>query len=231
MVTGGLRLIGRLASGDSPTTQENADLLIVLNEVIDSLSVELGPIFSETLDSLTWTGGSASMSIGASGDFNVARPQKILSAFYRFQSVNDYALKLVTHQEYQQIVIKGLSVDFPQYLAYNPTFTNSLGTLFIWPIPVANATIRLNSFKPLGTVAALSDTITLPPGYQEMLRYNLAVRFGAEYGLSVPPEVAEIAAQAKFSIARLNDVVEPADIDPMAPGQSSAVDYIRLYTQ
>jgi hypothetical protein len=229
LVNGALFDIGRLQPGDSPTTAENTLYLQILNDMIDQFTNELGPIYAETLDILTWTGGQATRTIGTGGDFNISRPQRILSAWYRFQSVNDYALKVITHQEYEQIVIKSLSVDFPQYLAYNPTFPT--GTLYIWPIPQANATIRLNSWKPLSSVAALSDTVSLPPGYNELIKYNFEIRVGPGNGGLVDPMIVELANQAKFKVARANEVIEPADMDPMAPGQSKAVDYIRLYTQ
>ncbi len=230
LVDGALRLVNRLGSGDSPTSTESADYLIVLNEFIDAMTARLGPIYEETTDSVTWTGGQASRTIGTSGNFNVARPQKILAAYFRDSGGSDNAMDVISHQAYQGVSSKTLSVQFPQYLAYNPTFTSSLGTLFIWPIPPSDATIRIVSKKPLAAVSALSNTVTLPPGYQEMFRYNLSLRFAPENGRESFPFVYKNAEDTLWAIERANDTTEEMVLDPMAPGGRGGVDEINLYT-
>lgn len=220
LVDGALRLVGRLGSGDSPSSTESADYLIVLNEMLDSWSAKLGPIFAETTDSLTWTGAAASMTIGVSGGFNTARPVQILSAWFRRSGTDDYEIKLITHQQYQAIQRKAQASDTPQYLAYNPTFSSSLGTLFVWPVPSSSWTLRLVSLKPLSTVSALSDTVTLPPGFQEAIRYNLAIHFRPENGGEIDPFVIQQAKDTFASLVALYDTIEPCVIDSLAPGQN-----------
>lgn len=230
LVDGALRLVGRLGSGDSPSSTESADYLIVLNEMLDSWSAKLGPVYSETVDSLTWTGGSASMTIGTSGGFNTARPVKILSAFFRRSGTDDYEINQVTHQQYQGFQRKATVSDTPQYFAYNPTFSSSLGTLFVWPVPSSNWAIRLVSLKPLASVAALSDTVTLPPGFQEAIRYNLAIRLRPEQGTDIDPFVIQQAKDTLASLVALYDTVEPVVLDPMAPGQNCDYNDVDRYT-
>ncbi len=221
LVDGALRLVGRLGSGDSPSSTESADYLIVLNEMLDSWSAKLGPIFAETTDSLTWTGAAATMTVGTSGGFNVARPVRILSAWFRRSGTDDYGIQVVTHQQYQSIQRKAQASDTPRYLAYNPTFASSLGTLFVWPVPASSWALRLVSLKPLTAVSALSDTVTLPPGFQEAIRYNLAIRFRPENGADLDPFVMKQASDTLAALVALYDVIEPCVPDPSAPGQYS----------
>jgi hypothetical protein len=198
--------------------------------MFDQWTVKLGPIFFETLDSLTWTGGQQSRTIGATGDLAVSRPQQIVAAQFRQSSTIDLPLRIITFDEYQRTVVKTLSVQYPQFLAYNPTVTN--GTLYIWPVPPADATIRLTSRKALSAIAALSDTVTLPPGLQEMVRYNLAMRFTPENARNVDPFVREHAMDTFNDFVTANQVQDEMTLDPMAPGGSNAWDdsNIRLYT-
>jgi hypothetical protein len=232
LVDGALRICGALASGASPTSQENTDYLQVLNELLAGWSAKLGPVFSETIESLTWTGGQSSRTIGTSGNFNTARPQQVLAAYYRDSSSIDNPIRLITHQEYQALWDKSEAQDIPLYVAYQPTNSSNQGTLFVWPVPASDWTFRLVSLKPLGAVSALSDTVTLPPGYEEAIRWNLAVVFGPENGAQLSPTVFEKAQDSLFNLIRLNDTgPNEMNHDPMAPGGSEYVDDGRLWIQ
>jgi hypothetical protein len=231
LVDGALRICGRLASGASPTSQENTDYLQVLNEMLAGWSARLGPVFSETIESLTWTGGQASRTIGTSGNFNTARPQQVLAAYYRDSSSIDNPIGLISHREYQGIWDKTEARDNPSYLAYLPTNSSNQGTLFVWPVPASDWTFRLVSLKPLGVVA-LSDTVTLPPGYEEAIRWNLAPRLAPENGAGLPPTVFEMATNTLAALISLNDSETSEMIhDPMAPGGGGDVDDGRLWIQ
>ncbi len=228
---GALRLCGRLASGESPTTTENTDYLQVVKEFVSHLSALVGPIAFETLDALTWTGGQASRTIGASGNFNTARPVKVLLGQFRDSSGFDFPpLTLITHLEYQAIVgDKALASGIPLYLAYNPTIASSLGTLFVWPVPPSDWSFRLTSLKPITAPAALSETITMPDGWEEMIRYNLAPRVAAENGAILSPYVYEHAQETLMAV--MPDRTQSMQMDPMAPGAPDVADDIDLWTR
>src|SRR4051812_6199018 len=102
LIQAALQKIGRLGSGDSPSTQEQTDYLDELNRMLDLWNAELGPIYSETLDALTWTANNASRTIGTGANFNVTRPQEIIGAQYRDAGGTDYTISIVTHREYQE---------------------------------------------------------------------------------------------------------------------------------
>jgi hypothetical protein len=222
LVDGALRSIGQLASGDSPSTQENTDALVTLNAFIGHLSAKLGPIHMETTESLTWASGSASRTIGSSGDLNTGRPQKILAAYSRASNI-DTVIEIITHRQYQDIPDKTTTSTLPLYLAYNPTTASSRGTLFMYPVPSASVTLVLTSLKPLDTVGALSETVTLPPGYEAMVRHNLALWFSSEYGALPNPMLVDLARRTMTEILHRNIVQgqQPMRNDPLVPGQGS----------
>ncbi len=226
---GAMVMIGRLASGESPTTAENADALIILNELLDTWSAEIGPVYGETAESLTWATGQATRTIGVSGNLNTARPQKILAAAATISTV-DYPIPLITDQEYQAISNKTQTSSIPLFLAYNPTFASSLGTLYMWPVPSSAITLLLTSVKPLTAVSALSGTVTLPPGYSEALRYNLALRYASYFGAQLDPFIVKHAADTKRNLIVSNMEPQPMQMDPLMPGSGPYGDDVRLWT-
>lgn len=219
LIEAALGIVGRLSSGESATTQERADYVLEFNRMLGSWNVELGPIFFETLDSLTWTSGNASRTIGVSGDFNVARPQQIISAFYR-SGTTDFPIQIITHQEYQEIPDKATTGNTPIYLAYNPTFASSLGTLFMYPTPSESITLRLNSRKPIADITG-AGTVTLPPGYEDAIVYNLARRLASRNGARLTPEDMQMAIRLKQNLIESNIQFQPPKMNPLAPGQQS----------
>lgn len=221
MVDGALRIVGRLGSGDSPTSTENTDYLLVVKEMLDAWSAKLGPIFFETLETLTWTGGAASMTIGTGGAFNTPRPQSVRQANYRDVSGNDYPpLDLITLERYQAIFQKTLSSQIPLQLAYNPAFSSSLGTFYIWPVPASNWTFELLSLKPFTLPSALSDTVTLPPGFEEALRWNLVLRLAPENGYEPTPFQMQMAKESLWNLERNSFMTEEMPLDDYLPGAS-----------
>lgn len=183
-------------------------------------NAEMGALFYETLDSLTWTSGNASRTIGTSGDFNVARPLEIIGAQYRDSGSSDYTLAIISHREYQEITTKTVQTAIPSHLAYNPTISSGLGTLFIWPVPQADFTFRLNSRKPLADLTG-SGTVTLPPGFEDAIVNNLALRLCDFSGIDPTPVLVKNAQRSFAALERAGKQFNMAKIDPLLPGQST----------
>lgn len=139
--------------------------------------------------------GSLSYTVGPGGDFDIQRPAKIESAFFRMQSGSplpvDYNLTILRAKEdYNRIGIKTLNA-FPQYAFYDSG--NPLGNLFIWPVPNNQYEIFITTMQQLQQFNDLSDVITLPPEYKAALMYNLALELYPMYGLPVNDTVAKKA--------------------------------------
>lgn len=217
LIQAALQKIGRLGSGDSPATQEQSDYLDELNRMLDLWNAELGPVYSETVDSLTWTSGNASRTIGTGGDFVVSRPLDIIAAQYRDAASMDYTLSIVTHREYQEIATKTLQDAIPGYLAYNPTYPT--GTLFLWPIPSSTITLRLTSRKPLAALTG-AGTVSLPPGWEDAVVNNLAWRLCDFVGVEPTQTVVSAAQRGYAALQEAALQFNMAKLDPLLPGQS-----------
>lgn len=220
IVDDALRKIGRIGSGDTGTTQERTDGVAELNRMIGRWNAELGPIYGEVSESLTWASGNASRTIGSGGDLNTDRPQQIKLAQYRDANNVDLPIDMWTHFEYQQIEDKATTGAEPEVLAYNPTFTSARGTLYMYPVPTANITLRLTSIKLLASISSGSDTISLPPGYEDAILWNLILRLCGEYGVPVDPYWAQQAYESKKALEQINSDPPTMMPDYLAPGVS-----------
>lgn len=219
LVEAALRKIGRLSSGESATTAERADGVAELNRMLGTWSAKLGPVFFETSETLTWASGQASRTIGVGGDLDTARPQDVFSAQIRI-GTEDYDLEIITFQEYQAISNKSETSTLPQFLAYNPAFAAGLGGLYMWPVPSGAQTLLLTSKKPLATAVGASNVV-LPPGYEDAITLNLAVRFAdGDFSADISQGLRMDAKDAFRSLVIANIILQPSTIDPLTPGLS-----------
>jgi len=201
-----------------------------LNQMLSHWGARLGPIHYETTETLTWASAQSSRTIGSSGNLDTVRPLQILSAYYRDASNNDFPIRLVSMEEYQRVFQKGQAGSIPLCMAYNPTISSSLGTLYVWPVPASSWTLLLNSLKPFTAVTSLTSTIVLPPGYEAAIQPNLAVWAQGQFGGRLMPTTQQLAQETLAAIESLNETDEEMDLDPMAPGGGSGGDEINLWT-
>jgi hypothetical protein len=80
-----------------------------------------------------------------------------------------------------------------------------MGTLYPWPIPTST-TLEwvIYHWTAITSVSALGTTVTLPPGYEELLITHLAIRLASPYGRTVDPDLRMRASQAKAIVERAN---------------------------
>jgi len=114
----------------------------------------------------------------------------------------DYPLQIFNDAEWASISLKNTSTNIPRGIYYD--HGNPLGNIAFWPFPNAGTCI-LNLYCPtyLGPFG-LNDSVALPPGWQKMLIYNLALDLGPEFGVDVPPIVMAQAVASKAAVKRSN---------------------------
>jgi hypothetical protein len=170
----------------------------VLNAMLDSWNTESLAVYALRDETLTLT-GAASYTIGAGGALNTTRPVKIESAYVRL-SDNDYHAKLASAEAWYRLAAKTTTGSVAEWLYYEPSYP--LGTLYLYPQPTTGV-LHLVTRVPLAAYAA-SDSLALPPGYQDAITYHLALRLAPEYSRPVTPELAALARAAKDNIKSVN---------------------------
>lgn len=202
LISAALRKIGVLAQGESLEAAEATDGLAAINQMLSSWSTEGLLIFSVTEESpLTLTVGDSTVTLGLTGDI-ANRPMKIEKAIIRDGSTDFPVMRMLNTDEYAAIPDKTLQSTYPYSLYDDGGYP--LRTLKLFPVPSAAKQLILFTQRELTQIATLDTILSFPPGYEDALVYNGAIRLAPEYGRQTPPEVINIALETKANIKRAN---------------------------
>ncbi len=141
--------------------------------------------------------GAQSYTVGAGGNFNTPRPDRLEAAFVRQllpsgQNQIDYPLQVLqSREDYNRIALKTMGT-WPSLVFYDSDYP--LGNLYVWPIPAASQfAIHLSLKQPLSQFTSLAQDINLPPEYEGALFYNLVVRLQTSYKIPLDPMAVALA--------------------------------------
>lgn len=200
-VTAALRKIGAVAPGESPAASEASEGLSELNRMLGSWSNDGLLIHAITSEAaLTLTPGDATYTLGTSGDITT-RPQKILYAIIRDGSV-DHTVDVVSLDEFARISQKSTQSPYPRALYDDGGYPRR--TITLYPVPSTANSLVLYTRRALTSISTLDTDVSLPPGYDDAIVSNLALRLAPEYGRQVTDVMAMNASESLASIKRAN---------------------------
>jgi len=203
MILKALRLIGEKDNAGTLTSTEETLYLSDLNSMLESWSLERLMCYHILEESKALTANVGTYTIGSGGAWNTARPTRIVSAFIRDSSNNDYPVRIIQKSEYDAIPGKSTSGTYPEVLYYDANYSSGLATIYLYPLPSANLTLYISSWKQLQSFSTISTAIALPPGYQRAIEYNLAIELSGGFR-PVSAEVIKIAKESKAAIKNVN---------------------------
>jgi len=119
-------------------------------------------------------------------------------------NIVEIPVEKLTEDQYSAIALKNIVSQFPYKFYDNGDYPTR--TISVWPIPDRCHKVRLWLWQPLINAADLDTDIVFPKGYERALRFALAVELAAEFGKTVPDNVARIAKMSKAVVKRLNSV-------------------------
>lgn len=161
--------------------------------------------------------------IGPGGDFNTSRPEVLTAAGLlmgatTFPNQVEIPRAVLTQDDYNAIQVKDLPNSMFTGVYFNAGYAGGLATIQLWPIP--NTTINslvLYRRSLLATITNSTATYDLPPGADEMLEYQLAIRLAPTYHVALDsiPDVTRIASQSLKNFKLSN--VQMADMRNDAP--------------
>lgn len=207
IITDAMKLNGTLFKGEAPSSDEAADALRTLNDMVASWSNDGLITYTRNRVYFYCTAGVSSYTIGTGGSFNTPRPFQIVTAYIRIAAI-DYPIEIISDDVYERdIPYKSLRTNFPTYLNYDNGYP--LGTIRLFPAPATAAELHMMLEQPLSSFASLTDTVDLPPGWNKALKYNLAIELSPQYGTSPSQVVFAMASEAKSQIMRQSNALRP----------------------
>lgn len=217
MIQRSLRLLGVYGPSDVMTADEAIDALGSLNAMIDEWANDRLMITGATLDAITLQPGVKTYTIGPTGGTVSNYPVSIdIASYIQYNSLS-YPLSILTLAEYNALTLKALSTLIPDSLWYDTTFPN--GTITLYPVPAAVMTLNLWSWKKITNFPGLTSLLTLQPGYENAIVYNLCLALAAEYGVPVPAVVLSMAGTTRKKIKRTNFAPQMLQVDVGTTGR------------
>jgi hypothetical protein len=206
-----LRLIGALASSEPGTGQELQDGLVTLNAMIGSFRTQNLLLWAKGGRTLVPTTLKAAYTIGnptggPAGDFAITRPTRVdridVQVLSNPLQPLEIELEMLNTDQWADIPVKNISSPIPQKVYYDDQFP--LAIMNLYPVPSVAVNYVMYSWGVFTSFPDLTTDITFPDGYDELLRYNLAIRLAPEYNRQTAPEVALLAKAAIANIKSIN---------------------------
>lgn len=183
IITEALRLVGGVATGETPSTYQISESADALNLMVLAWQADGMPLWALKQYNFSLTDNTNSYEIGIGKTLNVPKPLKIIQAWRRTSSNIDIPLTTLTKNSYNLLSSK-TSTGVPTQYYYDPQ--NLFGTIFIWPTPLSTTdSIYIVYQRPFEDFNASTDTPDFPQEWHEALIYGLAVRLAPKYGM--PP--------------------------------------------
>lgn len=195
LVTKAMQKAGLLTKTEQPSADEINDGLYALNAMLSTWSNQAMLINVRTIETFPLVAGTASYSIGTGQTMNTTRPMFVNDSTIISGGI-DYDVTCITDVDYNDITNK-TQTGIPYWVNYNNGYP--YGTLKFFPTPDQAYSFRLLSEKPI-TDLTLDATVVLPPGWEEAIIYNLAVRLASEYGQPTDQFVMLMAASTVQAI-------------------------------
>lgn len=219
LLTAALKRIGKLAAGQTMPPEDQADALLRLNALVDGLNTERLAAYVIARTIWTIVSGTQTYTVGTGATVNVARPPSSTDLTINIQDTSisptlEIPLTLLTDDAYEAIPQKAQTGTYPTDAYYRPTFgSTGFGTIFLWPSPTS-ATLQGVLYAPTAVAEfALTDTLSLPPGYRRFLETNLALELAPEYDVVPSPELVRQAVESKADMKRANSRVQDLPVD------------------
>lgn len=216
LITRSLQDLNICAAGDTPDPNDVQTAFDRLNDFVDDLKNDGLIVYTLTRTTWTLTPNVASYTVGSSGTIAILRPPSAQAipniGFIDNSLATPYERTLgplLTDDEYAAIGLKTLTSPFPTAFYYNPTFPT--GTLYPFPIPTASSLVGvLYAETPVDEFTAVTDTVSLPPGYRRFFRNQLTIELASAFETQPPPTVVQAAMEARERIKRTN--TRPSDL-------------------
>lgn len=204
IITDTLSELGVITPGEVVSPEDKAFGLDKLNRLLSSWTAEKIAVEGIKVTEFSAT-GIESYTFGTGGTGSTTRPVAII-AVGTVSSSRTQAARMVDANAYNAILDKARTGVFAETAYYNAGFP--VGTLYVTPRPTSGAMIRIHSIQPFTPYAAVTDTVTLAPGYEraviESLAIDMAPAYGAPGGAAHMQTLMLNAKESKEAVVKLS---------------------------
>jgi len=223
MITRALRLLRIVFNpGQAAGPQELAEGLITANDMLDEFTTQRANIYNIGTAAYPLTTTVGAYLIGPGQTIAAPRPLKIERAGILVANPNGtgtirWPLELLTEKEWDAIAIKIKTSPVPTKLFIDNAWPYA--TINLLPIPTFSIgtapKLELSTWSQLTDFPDLVTDETFPPGYEETLTFNLAVRLAPSFGRNCSDKEMErielVAATSLAGIRGLNLAIEQGE--------------------
>lgn len=178
---------GVTGQGQTPSAEDYSTCLRLLNQIIAQWRRKRWIIWS-LVDTAFVSTGAISYTVGPTGNFPIARPDRLEAAYFRQNAGQanpvDYPLTIIqAREDYSAIALKKLN-SFPEYAFYDSAYP--IGNLFVWPVPSSQYEIHILTKTDLPYFVNQATAMVMPDEYEPALMWLLSQLIRPMYQL--PPE-------------------------------------------
>lgn len=220
--------LGVFQAGETIPPFDAAFALRLLNKLITTLAIQ--PLTCPTTEREVFSVVAAqnTYTMGPAGDFDTVRPPSGLIGAGLLMPTSgatigqvEIPLAPLTDDAYQAIQAKDLQSAMFTDFYFIPEYAGGLASVYLWPTP-NSTTYQLVLYRadPIAGFANLTTLYDFPPGYAEMLQYQLEKRLAKPYGQPWGPVDEDKASQALFLVKRNNFTLVDLALDPAMTNDS-----------
>jgi hypothetical protein len=211
------------APGRGPSIDQLSEAFTLANLMLSHWNTSRLRIPSIQINAYPLTGAKI-YTIGGPGlgaNFNVPRPQKIVGADVILIGNPNvrYQMRVIEEPQWRAIGVQDIPGGIPSRLYSDRA--SPITSLYVFPQdPGSGYQLELYTWLLLQAFVGLADVISLPPGYDDAITYNLALRLADTFETVVSENTYAMAAVGLGMIESLNSPVPRLCNDAAGLGDS-----------
>lgn len=200
--------LGVLPEGDTPTAIQAAGALKKFNGMLDLMGLDPQLVYGMNENILPLVSNKGMYTIGAGGDLDIPRPNRILNVAIRDTTLPaaqraDYPVLIYNNEEWAEVVFKQETAQWPSFgiyfdykYPYIEAYTN--------PVPNSSQYSIVIFTEAVFAALTLDSTLIFPAGYRTLLVTELAIILSSSYSIEIPQAILAQNIKAKKLIENAN---------------------------
>lgn len=201
--------IGVYQPGETLSDTDSAKFLNLLRRLLNYWNADRRAVYATKFQTFTLVPNLTPHTIGPTGAWvTTQRPVSVDGATLVLTPSTppvNTPIKLRDNQWWLSLTVPTLTSTYPTDLYYQPDWPD--GKLFFWPVPTFAYDVTLMTRVVLDDTLTLTDTFSLPPGYQQAVTLSLAEVAQRPYSRPSDPVLLRDASLARMVVFGNNDQI------------------------